>query len=344
MFQFANPQYLYSLLSIPLLVLLYVLIYMQKKKSLEKFGDIAVISKLMPLASKRRHVFKFILLLLSLVLLIFAIARPQYGIKLREVKTEGIEIIIALDVSNSMLAEDNDSKTNRLEVAKRAINKLLDKLEDDKIGLIVFAGSAFMQVPVTTDYTATKMMLSSINPGMIQEQGTAIGDAINLAMKAFDPKNDKQKVLIVITDGENHLDNPVEMASKAADIGIKVYTIGIGDPKGSPIPISGGSEFRKDNNGDVIITKLDETMLMDIASAGNGKYIRASGAQFGLMSIYNDIEKLDKTELGTAKFSEYEDVYQYLIFLALIFLFIDFGIMNRKNKHLEKFKLFNLRN
>jgi Ca-activated chloride channel homolog len=343
MFQFANLQYLYVLVIIPLLVVLYVFIYIQKRKSLEKFGDLSVISGLMPLASRRRHVFKFIILLLALILLIVAIARPQYGIKLNEVKTKGVEIIIALDVSNSMLAIDKDTKTNRLESAKRAIDRLLDNLTDDKIGLIVFAGSAFMQVPVTTDYTATKMMLSSITPALIQEQGTAIGDAINLAMKAFDPKNNKQKALIIITDGENHLDNPVEWATKAAETGINVYTIGIGDPNGSPIPVNGGSEFRKEENGEVIITRLDEDMLVNIAQAGNGKYIRANGAKFGLSNIYNDIQKLEKSELSNVKFSQYEDVYQYLVFLALILLFIDFGIMDRKNKQLEKFKLFNLR-
>jgi len=343
MFQFANPQYLYALVIIPLLTFLFVVAYIQRKKSLGKFGDLSVISRLMPLASKRRHIFKFIVLQLVLILLIFAIARPQYGIKLREVKTTGIEIIIALDVSNSMMAQDKGTSVNRLEVAKRAIDKLLDNLEEDKIGLIVFAGSAFVQVPVTTDYTATKMILSTINPGQIQEQGTAIGDAIDLAMKAFDPKNDKRKALIIITDGENHLDNPLESTTKAAEAGINVYTIGIGDPNGSPIPVPGSSEFRKDRNGEVIITRLDEEMLENIAAAGNGKYIRATAAKFGLSNIYNDIEKLEKSELGTTKFSEYEDVYQYLVFFALLLFFIDFGIMNRKNKQLEKFKLFNLR-
>jgi len=343
MFQFANSNYLYALVIIPLLVFLYVLAFIQKRKSIEKFGDLSVISKLMPLASVRRNIFKFVVLQLALILIILAIARPQYGIKLQEVKSTGVEIIIALDVSNSMLAIDKDAQANRLEVAKRAINKLLDKLEEDKIGLIVFAGTSFVQVPVTTDYTATKMMLSSINPGLIEEQGTAIGDAIGLALRAFDPKNTKQKALIIITDGENHLDNPLEMATQAAEKGINIYTIGIGDPNGSPIPIQGGTEFRKNRNGEVIITKLDEKMLMDIAEAGNGEYIRANGASFGLSKIYSDIEKMEKIELGTVKFSEYEDTYQYLVFLALILLFIDFGIMNRKNKQLEKFKLFNLR-
>jgi Ca-activated chloride channel homolog len=344
MFQFANTYYLYALVIIPILIFLYILLSINRKKAIEKFGELSIISRLMPLASKKRHFFKFLLQLLSLTLLIFALARPQYGIKLREVKTEGVEIIIALDVSNSMLAVDKGSNSNRLDMAKMAITRLLDNLKDDKIGLIVFAGTAFMQVPVTTDYTATKMMLSSINPGLIQDQGTAIGDAIDLATKSFDPKNQKKKALIIITDGENHIDNPVDEAEKAEEIGINTYTIGIGDPSGTPIPIPGSSDFRKDQNGEVIITKLDEDMLMKIAQAGKGNYTRANSAKFGLMNIYNDIEKLDKTELASTKFSEYEDVYQYIVLLALLLLLGDFAIMNRKNKQLEKFKLFNLRN
>jgi Ca-activated chloride channel homolog len=343
MFQFANPHYLYLLILIPVFVLVYVLILISRKKAIHKFGDIEIIARLMPLSSKKRPWFKFILYLLSLALLIIALARPQHGSKLKEVKTKGIEIIIALDISNSMLAEDREFKPNRLEAAKRAVIRLVDNLKDDKIGLVVFAGSAFMQVPVTADYTATKMMLASVNPGMISEQGTAIGDAINLAMKAFNPNNEKQKALIIISDGENHLDNPVDMAVSAAAKGISVFTIGIGDPNGSPIPVGSGSEFRKDNSGAVIVSRLDEEMLINIAQAGNGKYIRANSSKFGLLTLYNEIEKLEKSELGTAVFSEFEDLYQYLIFPALLLLLLDLAIMNRKNRYLEKFKLFNLR-
>jgi Ca-activated chloride channel homolog len=341
MLHFANPYYLYVLIIVPILVFFFIILMIKKKSLLEKFGDLSVISKLMPLASKRRLAFKFFTLIISLSILIVAIARPQYGAKLKEVKTKGVEIIIALDVSNSMLAQD--ISPNRLEAAKRAIDKMLDNLNDDKIGLIVFAGSAFTQVPITTDYTATKMMLSSINPGMVQEQGTSIGDAIDLAMKSFSPDNTKKKALIIITDGENHQDNPVEMATKAKEKGINVYTIGIGNSKGSPIPIGKGSDFKKDRNGDVIITKLDENTLITIAKAGNGTYTRATNSVFGLMNLYEEIGKLDKSELESAIYSEYEDIFQYFVFLALLFLLVDFVVMNRKNKQLEKMKLFNLR-
>ncbi|MDF1548876.1 MAG: VWA domain-containing protein, partial [Bacteroidales bacterium] len=304
-------------------------------------GDRTVIAKLMPLLSRRRPGIKFAMVILALALVIFAASRPQFGSKLKEVKTEGVEIVIALDVSNSMLAED--IKPNRLEAAKRAIGRMLENLDNDKIGLIVFAGSAYTQVPVTTDYTATKMLLSTLSTNVVQEQGTAIGDAIRLAMKSFSPKNEEKKALVIITDGENHEDNPIQAAEEAKEKGIVIYTIGLGDTKGTPIPIPGSSDFRRDRDGKVIMTSLNENMLIDIANATDGKYIRANNTRIGLAALYDEIEKLDKTELESVVYAEYEDVYQYVIFLALLILLFDFVILNRKNKQLEKIKIFNLR-
>jgi len=341
MFHIANPEYLLALVIIPILILMFVFTQRKRRKSLDSFGDHHVISNLMPLVSKRRPVLKFSVVLMALALILFAIARPQFGAKLREVKTEGVEIMIALDVSNSMLAED--MKPNRLDAAKRSIGKMLDNLTNDKIGLIVFAGQAFVQVPITTDYTSTKMFLESLTTNMVQQQGTAIGEAIRLAMKSFSPDNEKKKVLIIITDGENHEDNPLDAVAEAKEKGILIYTIGLGDVKGTPIPIEGRSDFRKDNSGSVIMTRLDENMLIQIADAGEGKYIRANNSKFGLATLYEEIEKLDKTELESKIYSEYEDAYQYVIFLALILLLLDFLILNRKNKQLEKVKIFNLR-
>ncbi len=341
MIHFANPLFLYALLVIPVLIIIYVITQISKKRSLERFGDNHVISSLMPLVSKRRGGFKFAIILAVLLLVIISIARPQFGSKLREVKTEGVEIIIALDVSNSMLAED--IKPNRLEAAKRSISKMLDNLDNDKIGLIVFAGNAYTQVPVTTDYTATKMLLSTLSTNMVQEQGTAIGEAIELAMRSYSPDNETNKALIIITDGENHEDNPVEIAKEAHEKGIVIYTIGLGDTKGTPIPLPGTSNYRKDNNGNVIMTKLDESMLIEIANAAEGKYIRANNMRIGLNALYDEIEKLDKMEMESVVYDEYEDVFQYLIFLAIVLLLLDYVILNRKNKQLEKFKIFNLR-
>ncbi len=341
MFQFANPQYLYALILIPVFIIIYIVNVSLKKKSLAKFGDNQVIKGLMPLVSRRRPLFKFILMITALALIIIAAARPQFGSKLREVKAEGVEIIIALDVSNSMLAED--IRPSRLAKAKRAISRLLDNLQNDKIGLIVFAGDAYTQVPVTTDYTATKMFLSSINTDFVPKQGTAIGEAIHLAMKSYSPDNEQKKVLIILTDGENHEDNPVQAAKEAKEKGILVYTIGMGLNKGAPIPIKGRSDYRKDKNGTVIITKLDEATLVKVAQAGGGIYIRANNAKVGLSNLYKEIEKLDKTELETVVYSEYEDNFQYFIGIALFLLLIEFIVLERKNKRLKKIKLFNLK-
>jgi len=341
MFHIANPEYLFALVIIPILILMFIFTQRKKKKSLDQFGDYHVISNLMPLVSKRRPVIKFSIVLTALALVIFAIARPQFGAKLREVKTEGVEIMIALDVSNSMLAED--IKPNRLDAAKRSIGKMLDNLKNDKIGLIVFAGEAFVQVPITTDYTSTKMFLESLSTNLVQQQGTAIAEAIRLSLKSFSPDNEKKKVLIIITDGENHEDDPLTAVAEAKEKGILVYTIGLGDIKGTPIPIEGSSDFRKDNSGNVIMTRLDENLLVQIADAGDGKYIRANNTKFGLSTLYDEIEKLEKSELASRIYSEYEDVFQYIIFLALILLLFDFLILNRKNKQLEKVKIFNLR-
>jgi Ca-activated chloride channel family protein len=341
MIHFANPLFLYALLVIPVLIIIYIFTQISKKKSLERFGDNHVISSLMPLVSKRRGGFKFAIILAVLLLVIISIARPQFGSKLREVTTEGVEIVIALDVSNSMLAED--IKPSRLDAAKRSISKMLDNLDNDKIGLIVFAGNAYTQVPVTTDYTATKMLLSTLSTNIVQEQGTAIGEAIELAMRSYSPDNETNKALIIITDGENHEDNPVEIAREAHDKGIVIYTIGLGDTKGTPIPLPGTSNYRKDNNGNVIMTKLNESMLIEIANAAEGKYIRANNMRIGLKALYEEIEKLDKMEMESVVYDEYEDVFQYLIFLAILLLVLDYVILNRKNKQLEKFKIFNLR-
>ena len=270
--------------------------------------------------------------------LIIAAARPQFGSKLKEVKAEGVEIIIALDVSNSMLAQD--IKPNRLEKAKRAIARLLDNLRNDKIGLIVFAGDAYTQVPITTDYTATKMLLSTISTDMVPKQGTAIAEAIRLGIKSFSPDEEVKKVLIIITDGENHEEDPVAAAREAKEKGILVYTIGMGLSKGAPIPLPGQSNYRKDASGRVIMTKLDEATLVKIAAAGGGIYTRANNVKVGLSKLYDEIEKLDKKELETVVYSEYEDSFQYFVGFALFLLLLEFVIMERKNKKLAKVNLF----
>jgi Ca-activated chloride channel family protein len=240
-----------------------------------------------------------------------------------------------------MLAED--IRPSRLKKAKRAIARLLDNLKNDKIGLIVFAGDAYTQVPITTDYTATKMFLSSINTDFVPKQGTAISEAIRLAMKSYSPDNEQKKVLIILTDGENHEDDPINAAKEAKEKGILVNTIGMGLNKGVPIPVKGSTDYRKDANGNVIITKLDEATLVKVAQAGGGIYTRSNNAKVGLSNLYKEIEKLDKSELETVVYSEYEDNFQYFIGFALLLLLIEFIILERKNKRFKKLNLFNIK-
>jgi len=337
-FRFANAEYLNFLFLVPILFFIFWLGRFFRKKQLKKFGSIEVIEKLMPDVSNNRPLIKFIFINLALVALIFALAQPQFGSKLEEVKRKGVEIIIALDVSNSMLAED--IKPNRLENAKREIAKLVDKLSDDKLGLIAFAGDAYTQVPITTDFSATKMFLQTINTEIVSKQGTAIGKAIDLAKNSFSIESDKNKVIIIITDGENHEDNAVEKAKDAAAKSIVIHTVGMGETGGSPIPTSQGRDFRKDKNGNVVISKLDEETLKKVAQAGNGVYVRANNSNSALDLVYEEINKMEKKEIESKIFSDYDEQFQYLIALALVFLTFEFFVLERKNRLLKNIKLF----
>jgi len=341
MFRFENIIFIYALAIIPVLILWFIIVLKLRKKALNKFGDSNLLNLLMPNVSMARYKLKFILLNLALIFILVGMANPQIGSKLQQVKRKGVEVIIALDVSNSMLAQD--IKPNRLERAKRAISNLIDKLHDDKIGLIVFAGDAFVQLPITTDYSAAKMFLSTINTGIVPVQGTAIGKAIELAENSYSPNNNKNKALIIITDGENHEDDAIKAAEEANKKGIIVNTIGMGLPEGAPIPVKGRFgkiEYRKDKDGNVIVTKLNEETLSQIAMAGGGTYIRANNNSTGLQPIYNKIDKMDKTEFEKQIYSDYEDRFQYFIAIGLFFLLLDLLIVERKNKIFDKLNLF----
>jgi len=341
MFRFGNSDYLYFLLAIPaLLVLLFAIIHL-RKRDIRRFGNLEVISQLMPSASGGRMVLKYVILLLALTSLVIGIARPQFGSKLKEIKREGVEIIIALDVSNSMMAED--IKPNRLERAKQSISKLVDRLVNDRVGLIVFAGDAYIQVPITTDYVSTKLFLSSVGTEIAPKQGTAIGSAIELGMKSFTPNPESSKALIVITDGENHEDDAIKAAEAAVEKGVTVHTIGIGDPNGAPIPLYAGSgqkTFRKDREGNTVISKLNERMLQQIAAAGNGVYVRSSDTRIGLNAIFDEINRMEKQEIDAQVYSDYDERFQYLFWIGFVLLLIDFLILDRKNRWLSKIKLF----
>jgi Ca-activated chloride channel family protein len=313
-----------------------------KKKATLRFVNSPFFELLMPLRSVARSHIKFVLFLLILISLIIAVARPQFGSKLEEIKREGIEIIIALDVSRSMLAED--IKPNRLERAKQAISSLVNHMQNDKIGMIVFAGDAYTQLPITSDYISAKIFLSSINTEIVSKQGTAIASAIELGTKSFTQDPEASKVIVVISDGEDHVGDPVEAARLAAEKGIKVYTIGMGSTSGAPVPISeyesGQAGFLKDRSGEVVISRMDPAMLKKIADAGKGKFYGASESSIGLNQLYSELNKMNKAEIETKVYSEYDDQFQYFIGLALILIIIDIFILERKSKYFRNFSLF----
>ncbi|MHC1704592.1 MAG: VWA domain-containing protein [Tenuifilaceae bacterium] len=344
MFRFSNTEYLYLLFLIPIIIGLYWFVTKLQKKAINRFGNFETLMQLMPGFSFKRGWFKIIIFTTAVLFVVLGLAGPQFGSKLTEVKRKGIELIILLDVSNSMMAED--IQPNRLERAKQAISRLVDKLVDDRLGLIVFAGDAYVQLPITNDYISAKMFLSTINPGIVPKQGTAIGTAINLATNSFSPQSETSKVIVVLSDGENHEDDPVEAAKKAAEQGIYVYAIGIGSPQGAPIPTSTTEtqpSFWKDKDGNVVVTKLDEETLSKMAVAGNGKYIRATNMQLGLIPLFDEINKMQKTEIKDKIYSEYDDQFQYLFGVALLLLLLEFIILERKNKWLIKLNLFGVK-
>jgi Ca-activated chloride channel family protein len=340
MFRFGNIEYLWGLLIIPLLSFIFIWSRIARKRALKRFGQQEILKQLMPFSSKGRPVFKFIILMLALAFIITGMARPQFGSKLKKVKREGIELIIALDVSNSMMAEDIEP--NRLERAKRAISRLVDRLKDDKIGLIVFAGDAYTQLPITSDYNSAKLFLNSVSTQIVPKQGTAIGAAINLATNSFTPNGEANKAIVIITDGENHEDDAISAAKDAVDKGIFVHTIGMGLPQGSPIPVirNGQKDYMKDRDGKVVVTKLNEQMLEQIAAAGNGIYVRANNAQIGLNALFDEINKMEKEEMESRIYSEYNDQFQYFFAAGLFLILFEFIILERKNKYLKNIKLF----
>lgn len=341
MFRFANIEFLWLLLGLPIFWLLYFSLVRWRKKAIAQFGELRLINQMIPLRSVAVQNFKAILFSIVYALLVLGLANPQIGSKLEEVKREGVDVMIALDLSNSMKAED--LSPNRLERSKRAIHQFIDKLKSDRIGIIVFGGQAYVQLPITTDYAAAKLFLSTINTDIIPTQGTAIGAAIDLAMESFDLESPTNKTIIVITDGENHEDDAVEAANTAADAGVTVHTIGVGSPQGSPIPIYRGRQqvgFRKDKAGNTVMTQLNEQMLQEIASTGNGIYVHASNSQSGLEYIMNEINKMEKAEFGTQVYTDYEDRFQYFLGIAIALLLLDLFILERKNRWFNASNLF----
>ena len=331
---FAQYRYLYLLLLVPLFLVGYGVWRSMRSRRVRKFGDEELVKALMPSWSGSKGWVRMILFSLAFAFFVIGLARPQIGAKLSEHKSHGAEIVICLDVSNSMLAEDYSP--NRLDRAKLAISRLTDKLKDDRIGLIVFAGSSFVQLPVTTDYVSAKMFLGSIDTESVPVQGTAMGDAIFTGIRSFSAQSEKSRVIIVISDGENHEDDPVAAAKEAAENGIRVYTVGVGSSEGQPIPVDGG--LLKDKDGEIVVTKLDEDMLRKVAKAGNGAYVHAGNDEFGLNPIIDDIRRMEDEEFGSVVFEEYDEQYMYFFGIALALLVIEMLIGARRPKR----KLFGL--
>jgi Ca-activated chloride channel family protein len=331
-FRFNNLLYLHLLWLIPLLILFYVLVFRWKRNALQRFGSLDLIKKLTESISRKRQIVKVALMLVAAFFMIFSLAQPQIGTKLEEVKREGVDILVAIDVSLSMKAED--IKPSRLEKAKHMVSNIIDLMQGDRVGIIAFAGDPFVQCPLTLDYGAAKMFLDIMDSDLLPTPGTAIGAAILKAVETFEQRERKHKVLILITDGEDHGGEPLKAAEVAEKEGVVIYTVGIGSVKGVPIPLYNEAGrnigFKKDRENQVVTSKLNEITLEKIALQTGGKYYRATGGESELRKIYEEISKMEKKELASMKFSQYEDRFQYLLIFSIVFLIAEVFISERK--------------
>ena len=328
MIHFAQAQYLLLTFLIPVFFLIQALLVRLRRRKIRKFGDEKLVEQLMPSYSKSKVWVRLTLFSIGFFFFAIGLSRPQIGARLKEQEIKGAEIIIAIDVSNSMLAEDYSP--NRLDRAKLAVSRLVDKLRDDRIGLVIFAGTSFVQLPVTTDYVSAKMFLNTIDTGSIPIQGTAMGDAITTCIRSFSQQSDKSRAIILITDGENHEDDPVAAAKQAAEMGIKVFTIGVGSPEGKPIPMNG--ELLKDKNGEIVVSRLDEDVLKEVAQAGNGAYVRAGNSEFGLNPIIEDLKKLEDEKYNSIVFEEFDEQFMYFLGIAFFFFVLEMLVGDRRSK------------
>lgn len=333
MFRFEDPIYLWLLLLIPLLAIVRLISLRSKRKKLKRLGDPELLSQLSPDVSKVRPAVKFWLLEAALALIVVMVARPQMGRQINSDKREGIETIIAMDISNSMLAQD--VTPSRLEKSKMMVEDLVDHFNQDKIGLIVFAGDAFVQLPITSDYISAKMFLQNIDPSLIQTQGTDIGQAIDLAMHSFTQDAKTGKAIIVITDGEDHEGGAEEMAEKAHDAGINVYILGIGDPKGAPIPIGNG-QYMKDKSGNTVMTALNEDMCKKVAAAGKGVYIHVDNSGIAEEQLDNELDKLQKGDINNVVYSDFDEQFQAVGILVILLLVIEVLGFETKTEHRKR--------
>ena len=340
--RFANPEYLYLLLLLPVILLLFIYSNYRRNRNIRSYGDPQLLKALIPSTSVLRNRITFWFTFLALALLVFVLARPQFGAKKETVTTRGIEVVVALDISNSMLADD--IYPNRLEKAKRLISRIISSTGDNKVALIVFAGDAFVQLPITDDFISAKMFLESITPSLIARQGTDIGAAINLATKSFTPNEKIGKAVIIITDGENHEGGAEEAAMLAAEKGINIYVLGIGTEKGGRIPVEGRDEYIRDKDGFVVVSKLNEEMANKIAKAGKGTYVRVDNTNNAQTIIANELDKLQQDDVKTEVYTKYKEQFEVIAWVVLLLLVaeivivvvIDSVAQSKKNRRIQK--------
>jgi Ca-activated chloride channel homolog len=341
MIRFENPQYFYLLALIPVFVLIFFISRLIRRRALKRLAQADLLDKIMPNTSGARPWLRFFIIMLAFASVTMAAVNPKVGSRIGGQTQQGVEMIVALDVSRSMLAED--VRPNRLERSKMAISRLIDNLQDDRIGVVLFAGSSITQVPITNDKTAAKMLLRTVNTNSVSVQGTAIGSAIHRAMASFDSEDLTNRILIIVSDGENHMDDPVEAARIAAQRGLIIHTIGIGTTQGAPIPLYHNNQmtgFLRDRQGNTVVSRYDEETLRRIAQVTGGTFQHGAGADLGLGRILEEIRNTEKTEFDRMVFSEYQSRFHYFVALAVLLLVMEIFILERKNKWLQKIRLF----
>ncbi|WP_372794407.1 VWA domain-containing protein [Lutibacter sp.] len=342
MYQIEEPTYFIYLAIIPVIFVLFLLVLWWKKRTQKQFADDNLIQKLSPEKSIFKSFLKITMLCLGLAFLIISLTNPKMGTKLETIKRQGVDIVFALDVSKSMLAED--IAPSRLDKAKQIITKIIDNLGSDRVGIIIYAGNSYPLLPITTDHAAAKMFLQNANPDMVSSQGTAINEAIERAITYYDNDEQTNRFLFIVSDGEDHEENTITLAKEAQKEKIKIYTVGVGTNEGGPIPIreiGDGISYKKDNEGEVVITKMNEAILKEIAYEGKGKYINGNKTQETIDIIDDILLKAEKNEFESKQFSDYKDQFQWFIGFGLLFLIIDVLLLEKKTKWIQKLNLFN---
>ena len=339
MFRFENPEYLYLFIAMPFLVALYIYLNIRKRNDVKKLGVLSTVKKMMPELSLKRSYLKFWLIFAALCTGIIMIARPQFGTKVENVEKEGIELVIAIDVSNSMLARD--VSPDRLSRAKQILSRIIDVRKNDKVALIVFAGEAYVQMPLTSDTQSAKLFLNTIDPSLVPVQGTAIAEAITLGVSSFSGDQDVDKAMILITDGEDHEGNANEAARQASDAGIMINVIGIGSVEGTPVPESEYSNnYRTDSGGQVVVSRLNEQMAQEIAQNGKGLYVQADNSNTAVRALETELNELETKKTTSLSYSEYDEKFPFFAWILLIILIVEFLIYDKKNPLFKNIRLY----